>query len=105
MEKDVEEEVREYAARRQGGTSPRALALVALATRLYGVTLKTLRRFGGASPRFWDALEVGIGLPHWFPCASVVITLQHGCTALVLTTQCQHTQGQVKQANACYPGE
>lgn len=54
----VEHEVREYAARRMGGTGPRAQELIAKATRAYMVALRALDRFGNTSPRFWDAVEV-----------------------------------------------
>lgn len=55
---DVQHELAAYAARRQGGTSPRAQALVSTAARLYTQTLKDLRRFGGTSKRFWSTLNV-----------------------------------------------
>ena len=55
---DVAEELRAYAARRMGGTSPRAQQLVGRAATLYGQTLRLLQRHGGSSAKFWESLDV-----------------------------------------------
>ncbi|PSC71339.1 molybdenum cofactor biosysnthesis [Micractinium conductrix] len=55
---DVAEELRAYAARRMGGTSPRAQQLVGRAATLYGQTLRLLQRHGGSSAKFWESLDM-----------------------------------------------
>lgn len=54
----IEDELRDYAARRVNGTSPAALAMVARSAGLYRQTIRVLKRSGEESNRFWNILEV-----------------------------------------------